>query len=142
MVLFKCFWRHTLEQNHKLLYVIASGCHDARSSLFSSPIIITHISCGSLLQIFIVSTSYVIHRTRHSYSESDREAGHSKKTGERGARNENGTDRMIQKGAIKIVNEFARWAKFRDTQSSTLLLNYGSVDQNSQGSLISMIKQK
>lgn len=59
------------------------GCK-APAFLFSSPIIITHISCRSLLQIFIESPSYIIHRTRHSYSESDREAGHSKERGEGG----------------------------------------------------------
>lgn len=57
----------------------SSICHclraqrcEAPAFRFSSPIIIAHISCGSLLQIYLESPFHAIHRTGHSSSESDK----------------------------------------------------------------------
>lgn len=121
-VLFKEFYRHTLEENHKTLpqgplSVTASGCLDVRLRLlFSSPIIITHISCRSLLQIFIESSSYGIHRTRRSYSESDGETGFSKEKERARERDIEGMkvshiDKM-KGNQTKIVNQPAGWVEF------------------------------
>lgn len=56
------------------------------------------------MQIFI--ESYAIHRTRHIYSESDREAGHKKREKRRGqGMKVSQTEKMTQKGGMtKIVN--------------------------------------
>lgn len=93
-VVFKQFCRHTLEEKNKTKPQAASRrssiCHclrvpgcEAPAFLFSSPIIITHISCRSLLQIFIGSSVYAIRRTRRSYSESAGETGFSEEKGDK-----------------------------------------------------------
>lgn len=55
-----------------------------------------------------------MHRTRHSYSESHREAGNSKERGEREQRGkESQLDRMTQKeGMNETVNQPTRWGEF------------------------------
>lgn len=75
-VLFKGFLKQC-DRKNKMLSISFSICHclsvsgfKASAFLFSSPIIITHISCRLLLKIFIDSPSYAIYRTRHSSCES------------------------------------------------------------------------
>lgn len=94
-----------------LLSVTASGCQDVRFQLFS--IIITRISCRSLLQIFIESNSYVIHRSRHSYSESDTETMRQERGGQ--GMKLSHIDRMANKETLaKLVKNLQEGEEFHE----------------------------
>lgn len=96
-------WSKTTRCFHKFLLLPQSYPQGARmwgfSFSVSSPIIITHIRCRSLLQIFIESPSYAIHSSRHSFSESDSKAGHGEEKEDRGGQGMEASqiDRVTQK---------------------------------------------
>lgn len=87
------------------------GCEVSAFLFFS--IIITRISCGSLLQIFIESNSYVIHRSRHSYSESDTETMRQERGGQ--GMKLSHIDRMTNKETLtKLVKNLQEGEEFHE----------------------------